>query len=224
MICLKEIKKDTLTKILILQKELSTLSVKKLALIKTDKKSFKNCISIGSEGLVFLIDGLIVKYFPQEGSYKINKSYYSNGEIAIYQLMKYPLFMPQVYGYDKDFIIMEYIQGETLFDVFNKIFFCLEDNAYALDLRSKLIGIMEHFIANKILPYDLFLDDVYIMPDGQLKLIDFGKYLTNYDYIETSGYTPKEIATEYVDTIISNEDSGYTKAYGLEVSLSSEIV
>lgn len=214
MICLKEIKQDTLAKILILQKELSNLTIKKSALMKVDKKIFKNCISIGSEGLVFLIDGLIVKHLHQKGTYKIDRSYYANDEIAIYQLMKYPIFMPQVYGYDEDFIIMEYIQGESLFNVFSKIFFCLENHTYALDLRSKLISIMEQFIANKILPYDLFLDDVYIMPNGNLKLIDFGRYLTNCDYIETSGYTPKEIATEYVNTIISNEDSGYIKAYG----------
>lgn len=208
MVWLKEIDIIIINKIKKVCKQMKLLNLDEFSIEKYDCNTLEYYISHGNDGIVFLVDNIIVKYcLNMEG---LDLYDCVRHEIDIYKMMKFPKFMPQIYGYDNNTLVMEYIKERTMLDICLDINFDFDNNKNALDLKEKLSLIFQKFIQNKIIPNDVELDEVFIMNDGSLKLIDFAGYLVKSPDLPNINKMAKKFSENMVEDVID-------KDIGLEV-------
>lgn len=99
-------------------------------------------------------------------------------ENANYSKLKHPLF-PKFYGIveNKDYIIIEFINGKTLEDI-RKLDLSFDD---IIIIILELMMIFYYFYANKILYRDLKPNNVMLNENKTVVLIDFDRLIENDD-------------------------------------------
>lgn len=97
---------------------------------------------------------------------------------------------------DTAYIVMEYVEGTTAKELLKSKgpLSCKE----VLDIVTPVLYALEEVHNNGIIHRDIAPDNIVIMPDGQVKLLDFGSARTalsagsSIDYVVKRGYAPVE--------------------------------
>lgn len=134
---------------------------------KTYKKYIQNfnvnllkCVELGKghNGIVYLLpDGKVIKICFSISSCK--------GEYYILNKVKGNKYFPMVYGMSGNYMIRDYVGGESLKDY-------IKNNGFSRELAVKVINLLEEFDKLKFKKKDIRCKDIFVQPDGVLKIID----------------------------------------------------
>ena len=145
-------------------------------------------LGIGSESQANLIyhierEELMVLKTPINASSIDNEKLYKR-EIRNYFELKHP-FLPEFYGVvkDKNYIVIEYISGNTLFHIKN-----LEINE-KIEIILSLMLILLYLHENQFIYRDLKPDNIMIDNNKRVVLIDFDRLIKTTDLIEDESRT-----------------------------------
>ncbi|ARK24209.1 serine/threonine protein kinase [Sporosarcina sp. P37] len=142
----------------------SVIINKKNHLISSD--SSLKLVGTGRSAFVFRIQSsskAIKVFFP-------NSAYIAEEESEIYNLLQEVDYFPTIYESGLNYIVMDYIEGHTLFECMTHGIHITSDHIketdYALSLASEL-GLN---------PSDIHLRNIIITPNNKIKLIDVARY------------------------------------------------
>lgn len=134
---------------------------------KTYKKYIENfdadllkckMLGMGHNGIVYLLpDGKVIKI-----CFSINSC---KGEYYILNKVKGNKYFPKVYGMGGNYMIRDYIGGECLKDY-------IKNEGFSRELALKVIDLLEEFDKLKFKKKDIRCRDIFVQPDGSLKVID----------------------------------------------------
>ncbi|WP_386062075.1 AarF/UbiB family protein [Thalassobacillus hwangdonensis] len=134
-------------------------------------------VAAGRSAAVFFdhVEQKAVKvYFP---SYE----HLAEQEAAIYEQLSNPIYFPQIYEVGDNYLVMEYIEGKTLYD-------CLvEGVTITPDMIRRVDDILEYAVSKGLNPSDTHLKNIILTKDGTIKVIDVVRF------------TQKEVCEQWPD-------------------------
>lgn len=123
-------------------------------------------VGTGRSAFVFRImssNKAIKVFFP-------GSSYIAKEEAEVYQSLTSIRYFPSIYETGANYVVMDYIEGETLFD-------CMTNGRLITEVHIKEIDHALSLASNTGLnPSDIHLRNIFITPDDQVKLIDVARY------------------------------------------------
>ncbi|GKV65751.1 MULTISPECIES: protein kinase family protein [Sporosarcina] len=99
-----------------------------------------------------------------------NLAYISIEEAEIYQSLQGIHYFPSIYETGSNYIIMDYIEGYTLFECMTYGVVITADHIKEIDYALSLAS------AAGLNPSDIHLRNIFITSDGNIKLIDVARY------------------------------------------------
>jgi serine/threonine protein kinase len=150
----------------------------------------------------------IIQLFDPNGNEDItaNDSFYKEAQ-AIGRLQHQNIV--SVYdagvGDYEGYIVMEYIQGESLLDLLKRKKLLSVDEA--LTIAAQICHALNYAHTKKIIHRDIKPSNIMIAQDGQVKVVDFGISILNPDEAKDPGLmgTPSYMAPELIDGATANE-------------------
>lgn len=159
-------------------------------------------IGTGRSAFVFRINGtdrVIKKFFPSH-------RHLAALEGSIYeQLAPFSTYAKQ-YAYGTDYLVIEYIEGQTLFD-------CLVSGTL---ISRDVIRVVDHALAEArsvgLNPSDIHLRNIMLTNDGT-RIIDVARFRQTapcsqwedlkrgYDYFYSKSYFPKKLPESFLNTV-----------------------
>ncbi|PIC83553.1 serine/threonine protein kinase [Sporosarcina sp. P1] len=128
-------------------------------------------IGTGRSAFVFRIQSsnkAIKVFFP-------NFVYIAKEEAEIYLVLKDIHYFPRIYEAGTNYLVMDYVEGDTLFD-------CLTNGRLITDAHIKEIDYALSLASDAGLnPSDIHLRNILITPDDQIRLIDVARYRQQKD-------------------------------------------
>ncbi|ARJ40443.1 serine/threonine protein kinase [Sporosarcina ureae] len=128
-------------------------------------------IGTGRSAFVFRIQSsnkAIKVFFP-------NFVYIAKEEAEIYLVLKDIHYFPRIYEAGTNYLVMDYVEGDTLFD-------CLTNGRLITDAHIKEIDYALSLASDAGLnPSDIHLRNILITPDDQVRLIDVARYRQQKD-------------------------------------------
>jgi predicted Ser/Thr protein kinase len=132
------------------------------------KQHHKDLVQIGTgrSACVFRIKGTnkVIKVFPSQFTH------IAQIESDIYRMLTHIDYFPTIYETGPNFLIMDYIKGETLFSCLNK----------GIPIDIKHINEVDHILdlVRKVglNPSDIHLRNIIITPDNKIKMIDVARF------------------------------------------------
>jgi predicted Ser/Thr protein kinase len=123
-------------------------------------------IGTGRSACVFRIKDTnrVIKVFPKEFAHIAKE------EADIYSLLTNISYFPSIYETGPNFLTMDYIKGETLFQCVNKGIHIDEEHINKVD------HILEEVRKLGLNPSDIHLRNIMITPDDQIKMIDVARF------------------------------------------------
>ncbi|PID15286.1 serine/threonine protein kinase [Sporosarcina sp. P34] len=107
-------------------------------------------------------------YFP-------NSVYIAKEEAEIYQTLKGIHYFPCIYETGANYVVMDYVEGDTLFD-------CMTNGRVITDAHIKEIDYALSLATDAGLnPSDIHLRNILITPDDRVMLIDVARYRQQKD-------------------------------------------
>ncbi|MDF2880140.1 MAG: Protein kinase domain [Clostridiaceae bacterium] len=179
-------------------------------------------LGIGSTCYVFDIKGYAIKYihseaknnlfgdniYPHQSNVCIN--YKQDSDILL--AMGKKTYLPVLYGYERNIIVMEKVTGNTLEDLIYREKLEVET---LKEIGNKIIYIFTEFINKGILPTDVFFDNIYICNNNEVKILDFNRFVkineikNRYLFIDFKK-PPEQLAKEYWYKLAMFEMSEYS--------------
>jgi eukaryotic-like serine/threonine-protein kinase len=103
------------------------------------------------------------------------------------------------------YIVMEYVQGESLLELLKRKKSLPIDSA--LKITTQICHALDYAHRKKIIHRDIKPSNIMIASDGQVKVVDFGISILNVDDKKDSELkgTPSYMAPELVDGVAANE-------------------
>lgn len=118
----------------------------------------------GHNGIVYLLpDGKVIKICYSISSCK--------GEYYILNRVKGNKYFPMVYGMNGNYMIRDYVGGESLKDY-------IKNRGFSRELALKVINLLEEFDKLKFKKRDIRCKDIFVQSDGKLKVIDPKKFFS----------------------------------------------
>lgn len=112
----------------------------------------------GHNGIVYLLpDGKVMKVCFTENSCR--------GEYYILNKVNGNRYFPRVYGMSGNYMVRDYVGGESLSDY-------IKEYGFSEELASKMILLLEEFDKLKFKKRDIRCKDIFVEPDGNLRIID----------------------------------------------------
>ncbi|MFZ3579322.1 protein kinase family protein [Virgibacillus sp. DJP39] len=169
----------------------------------SDKNSTLELIGAGRSAVVFKIqftDKALKVFFP-------NCTDIAKEEAAVYKILEGNPYYPTLYEAGENFLLIDYIEGDTLFECLSK----------GIKLTQKTIKETDYalFLAREagLNPSDIHLRNIILTPGGKVKLIDVARFRQVKDcqqwtdlkkvfftwYNKT--YFPKKIPVSMLNTI-----------------------
>ena len=148
--------------------------------VLAEKYELQEQIGQGGSGIVYLAFDRHLERLAAVKAEELPKDASDRGmlrkEMEILKALKHPM-LPAIYDYfceDRQYLAMEYIQGESLYDFLKREGAVSEELACAwgmqlLDLFSYLHGLHPPIIYRDLKPQNIIL-----CPDGKLRVVDFG--------------------------------------------------
>ncbi|MDW0110464.1 protein kinase family protein [Sporosarcina aquimarina] len=123
-------------------------------------------IGIGRSAFVFRIEtsDLAIKvFFP-------DFEYITEEEVAIYNVLQDSPYFPSIYENGPNYIVMDYIEGDTFFR-------CLTNGRRITSDHLEEVDTALSWASDSGLnPSDIHLRNIFMTPDGSIKLIDVARY------------------------------------------------
>jgi len=120
----------------------------------------------GNNGEVYLLpDGNLIKIFF------VTKDFV--GEYSILEKVNGNKYFPRIYEVGSNYIVRECVQGELLTKYIKK-------HGMSKSLGHNIIEMLKEFNKLKFVKIDLRCKDIFVQPDGSLKVIDPNKFFTKY--------------------------------------------
>lgn len=112
----------------------------------------------GHNGIVYLLpDGKVIKVCFTEESCR--------GEYYILKKVNGNKYFPKVYGINGNYMIRDYVGGKSLKDY-------IKEYGFNKNIALKVILLLEEFDKLKFTKTDIRCKDIFVQPDGTLKVID----------------------------------------------------
>jgi predicted Ser/Thr protein kinase len=141
-------------------------SIKGSKVLLNDKDSSLEFIGAGRSAFAFKIestDKVLKVFFPSFT--KIAKE-----EAEIYRVLQGTPYYPTLYDSGKNYLVIDYIEGNTLFN-------CLEKGLPIKNDHIKEIDYALMLARNKGLnPSDVHLRNIFLTPRGEIKMIDVARF------------------------------------------------
>ncbi|WP_303965645.1 protein kinase family protein [Sporosarcina ureae] len=136
-----------------------------------DYNSSLQLVGTGRSAFVFRLissNKAIKVFFP-------DSTYIAKEEAVVYQSLTSIRYFPCIYETGANYVVMDYIEGDTLFD-------CMTKGRVITDAHIKEIDYALSLASNTGLnPSDIHLRNIFITPDDQVKLIDVARYRQKKD-------------------------------------------
>lgn len=116
----------------------------------------------GLSGKVFSLENYAVKVYKPNFSEK-------NDHFMLQQLDVHPLF-PKLHFHDEQFMVVDQVKGYTLAEL-REVGYKLKDAQFR-----QLEQAIEECYAQGIIPHDIHLNNIMIDQDGNVKIIDVGRF------------------------------------------------
>lgn len=118
----------------------------------------------GHNGIVYLLpDGNVIKICFNIKSFI--------GEYVILQKVNGNKYFPRIYEIGENYMIREYVEGDMLPKYISK-------HGFNDELGKKIIELLKEFKILKFKKIDLRCKDIFVQPNGDLKVIDPKKFYT----------------------------------------------
>ncbi|WP_042347529.1 protein kinase domain-containing protein [Bacillus massiliigorillae] len=91
-------------------------------------------------------------------------------EAEIYKKLAHIHYFPEIYETGRNYIVMDYIEGETLFDCLNKGIAIEEQQVHTID------EVLQLARQTGLNPSDIHLRNIIITSDNKVKLIDVARF------------------------------------------------
>jgi RIO-like serine/threonine protein kinase len=129
---------------------------------KGDMGEHHTLLGEGLSGNVFSFENYAVKVYKEDFSE-------NSDHLMLQQLDIHPLF-PKLHFQDDKFIVVDQVKGNTLAEI--------RDAGYKLkDAQFRqLEQAVEECYAQGIIPHDIHLNNIMVDPDGNVKIIDVGRF------------------------------------------------
>jgi predicted Ser/Thr protein kinase len=141
-------------------------SIKGSKVLLNDKDPSLEFIGAGRSAFVFKIistDKVLKVFFP-------SFTHIALEEAAIYNVLKDTPYYPKMYDSGINYIVIDYVQGNTLFSCLEKGLPITNENIREIDTALKLAR-------NKGLnPSDVHLRNIFLTPEGNIKMIDVARF------------------------------------------------
>lgn len=123
-------------------------------------------IGTGRSACVFRIKGTnkVIKVFPS--CFK----HIAFEEAEIYKRLTHIDYFPEIYETGHNYIVMDYIQGETLFECLSKGITIEEKQVHTIDVVLQLAR------QTGLNPSDIHLRNIFITSDNKVKLVDVARF------------------------------------------------
>lgn len=136
-----------------------------------DFNPFLHLVGTGRSAFVFRIESsnkAIKVFFP-------DSVYIAKEEAEIYRSLKNIPYFPCIYETGANYVVMDYVERDTLFD-------CMTNGRVITEAHIKEI---DHALAlassTGLNPSDIHLRNIFITPDDEIKLIDVARYRQKKD-------------------------------------------
>ncbi|CDQ39089.1 MULTISPECIES: hypothetical protein [Virgibacillus] len=138
----------------------------KQSLTVAEKHPSLEVIGVGRSAVVFKIKSTskALKVFPPE------YEHIASEEAEIYQLLNENSFFPKLYQSGKNYLLIDYINGYTLYDCLTLGIPLTEENIKEADFALKLAK------QQGLNPSDIHLRNIILTPEGNIKLIDVARF------------------------------------------------
>ena len=190
--------------------------------VKVDKKnrlySYNDSlqlVGIGRSAFVFRIkssDKTIKIFFPEF-------MHVAKEEGEIYQIIQGIPYFPQIYEVGPNYIVMDYIEGNTLFD-------CITQGKTITPAHIKSIDYALSLASAKGLnPSDIHLRNIFITSNGEIKVIDVARFRQTKDCIQWDNlkkayneyynkrYFPKKVSAPLMNAVAFLYKKGLIPSY-----------
>lgn len=206
----KRVLPDVITSIV--RENLETMRPEIMTTIKIDEYEVKACVAKGATAHIYLVtdpanqQDVIMKLWKPEDSFDADTL---KREIDAMITLKHQN-IPEVYKYVENdefpYLIMEYIEGNTLLDQAKAAESFIPESTI-IEWALQMCDILNHLHSQQPTPYifrDIKPSNFILDAVGKLHLIDFGITVPHqvdhqYDLIGTQGYAPPEQYKGYVD-------------------------
>lgn len=160
-------------------------------------------IGTGRSAFVFKIkstDKAMKVFFP-------NFTHLAIEETQIYKVLKDISYYPTVYHSGDNYIVMDYIEGHTLFECITNGKVITSDHIQEIDFALALAS------ARGLNPSDIHLRNIFITSNGEIKIIDVARFRQTKDCVQwhnlkkafqrhyVKSYFPKKISAPLLNTV-----------------------
>jgi predicted Ser/Thr protein kinase len=172
-------------------------------------------IGTGRSAFVFRIkdsNKAIKVFFPEF-------TYIAKEEAEIYQLLQNISYYPSIHDAGSNYIVMDYIEGFTLFDCISRGKFITPNHIKEIDYALSLA------IARGLNPSDIHLRNLIITTNGEIKIIDVARFRQKkkckqwqdlkkaYYRLYLKRYFPKKIAAIHLNIVAFLYKKGLLPSY-----------
>ncbi|AOV06970.1 serine/threonine protein kinase [Sporosarcina ureilytica] len=195
------------------------------ALARTVAVDRKNRLIRHGNSLKLVGKGRSAFVFRIKSSNKVIKIFFpefahiAKEEMAIYRLLQNIPYYPTIYDAGANYIVIDYIEGLTLFE-------CVAKGKIITPLHMKEIDYaLELATEQGLNPSDIHLRNIFITKDGDIKIIDVARYRQQktcvqwqhfkraYEQLYRKQFFPKKIATSYLNGIAFLYKKGIIPTY-----------
>jgi serine/threonine protein kinase len=143
-----------------------TFTNKGSKVLLNDKDPSLAFIGAGRSAFVFKInetDKVLKVFFP---AYEVM----AKEEAEIYQLLSSTTYYPSLYESGQNYLVIDYIEGYTLFNCLEKGIPITSENINEIDLALKIAR------SRGLNPSDVHLRNIFLTPEGRIKMIDVARF------------------------------------------------
>lgn len=160
-------------------------------------------VGTGRSAFVFRIEAsskAIKVFFPEF-------TYIAKEEADIYKALQDISYFPTIYDAGPNYIVMDYIEGRTLFECVNQGFPITPEHIDEIDLALSMA------LERGLNPSDIHLRNIFITATNEIKLIDVARFRQTkdctqwsdlkavYSHYYTKRYFPKKIPATVMNTV-----------------------
>lgn len=172
-------------------------------------------VGTGRSAFVFRVGSsnkAIKVFFPEY-------TYIAQEEAEIYQILQNTIYYPSIYDSGADYIVVDYIEGLTLFE-------CI---SYGKRITSNHIKEIDHALslalAKGLNPSDIHLRNIFITSNGEIKIIDVARFRQQkhcrqwhdlrkaYHQLYCKRFFPKKIAATQLNLVAFLYKKGLLPSY-----------
>jgi serine/threonine protein kinase len=144
--------------------------------VKFSNKGSKVLLNDKDPSLAFIGAGRSAFVFKINQTDKVLKVFFpafeviAKEEAEIYRLLSGTSYYPNLYESGHNYLVIDYIEGHTLFNCLEKGIPITKENIFEIDLALKVAQ------GKGLNPSDVHLRNIFLTPEGRIKMIDVARF------------------------------------------------